>query len=81
MVGLPVGSAYDSRMSGSSICTLLWEIFATPIIRVFRENLVTPKRKSRKIKWLGLEKFSKVAKIKSRKISPFKNRQIKLLLK
>ena len=37
------------------------------------ENLVT-----RKIKWLDLEKLSKIAKIKYREISSFKNREIKL---
>ena len=30
------------------------------------------------MKWLGLEKFSKIAKIKCREISPFQNREIKL---
>ena len=38
------------------------DIFATPIIRVFRDL----KKKSRKIKWLGLDKFSKIAKLSCR---------------
>ena len=44
-----------------------------------RENLVMRKRKARKIKWLGLDKLSKIAKIKCREISPFKNRGIKYI--
>ena len=36
-----------------------------------QENLVMQKIKSRKIKWLGLEKFSKILKMKCHKILPY----------
>ena len=42
------------------------------------ETLVRRKRKSWTIKWLGLDKFSNIAKIKCHEISPFQNCEIKL---